>query len=119
MSDEQKKLMVRIASILSWVFCALSFLVLVAVLIPAISQGKAGSLAAFFIVLAALVILYGIIGWGLGKSLRWPAIIALVVSGLNFIFNILAVSSNPSAFIGAGIAAIMIVLIVLGWKTLK
>lgn len=119
MSDKQKALMIRIASVLSWVFGALSFVVLAAILIPAVSKGQAASLLAFFIVLAVLTALYCVIGWGLGKSLRWPAILALVISGLNVIFNILAIPANPSAVIGVILGAAMIILIVLGWKTLK
>ena len=119
MTEERSKLMIRIASVLSWVFGALSFVVFAAVLIPAVSKGQAAGLLAFFIVLAVLAALYCVIGWGLGKFLRWPAILALVISGLNVIFNIQAIPSNPSAVIGAILGATMIILIVLGWKTLK
>lgn len=119
MSDERRKLMIRIASVLSWTFGALSFVVLAGVLIPALYKGQAANLLAFFIVLAVLTALYCVIGWGLGKSLKWPAILALVISGLNVIFNILAIPSNPSAVIGVILGAAMIILIVLGWKTLK
>ena len=119
MSDTQKQLMIRIASILSWVLGVLCFLVLLAILVPAIAKGDMGNVGPIISVFALFCILYCVIGWGLGKFLKWSAILAFIISGINFLLNLLGIAANPSAIIGVLVSGSMIALLILGWKALK
>lgn len=119
MDDKQSGLMIRVASIVSWAFAVICAVILVTVLSSALSKGEAGNMLPLFIVFTIFSGLYAVIGWGLGKFLKWPAILALIITGLNFIFNLLNIAANPSAVIGVIISLAVIILIALGWKALK
>lgn len=120
MDEKKKKLVLRIASIISWIlaaFCLISFAVL---LMPVLKKTETTvNLLPFLIVFGVLTLLYSLIGWGLRKFYLWAGILTLLISGLNFLFNIAAVSSNPQAVIGVIISGTLIALAILGWSILK
>lgn len=118
MTEQQKQLMIRIVSISSWVF-AVFCLAVIGFLAPSLSDQAEPDTLRLFIVFVALMLLYSLIGWGLGRRKLWAGIIALVIYGLNLLSNILAVASTPKVIIGVVIGLTMLALMILGWKALK
>ncbi len=120
MDIKQKENLIRIASTLCWILGALTFLILVVMLIPIMARGTLLPALPFLAVLLVVSALYGLSAWALRKFTRWAGILVLILSGLSLAMSILAIASNQRRdIIGFIVNGAIFALVILGWKVLK
>ena len=113
MEESKKRLFLSIASTLAWIWGILMLFSAVAIGVPAISMGKSVGFPILMLVIGGL---YCFSGYGLRKKRRIAEVVALVVSGLVLILNIISPARVSLLAILVNLAIIILVLI--SWKEL-
>jgi len=108
MEESNKRLYLSIASTLAWILGILMLFSAIAIGIPAISMGKNVGLT---ILMLAIGGLYCFSGYGLRKKRRIAGVVALVVSGVVLILNIISPARVSLLAILINLAIIILVLI--------
>ena len=113
MEESKKTLYLSIASTLAWIWGILMLFSAIAIGIPAISMGNSLGFPILMLVIGGL---YCFSGYGLRKKRRIAGVVALVVSGLVLILNIISPARVSLLAILVNLAIIILVLI--SWKEL-
>lgn len=113
MEESKKTLYLSIASTLAWIWGILMLFSAIAIGIPAISMGNSLGFPILMLVIGGL---YCFSGYGLRKKRRIAGVVALVVSGLVLILNIISPARVSLLAILLNLAIIILVLI--SWKEL-
>lgn len=113
MEESKKRLYLSIAFTLAWIWGILMLFSAIAIGIPAISMGKGLGFSVLMLVIGGL---YCFSGYGLRKKRRIAGVVALVVSGLVLILNIMSPARVSLLAILVNLAIIILVLI--NWKEL-
>jgi len=113
MEESKKTLYLSIASTLAWIWGILMLFSAVAIGVPAISMGNSLGFPILMLVIGGL---YCFSGYGLRKKRRIAGVVALVVSGLVLILNIISPARVSLLAILVNLAIIILVLI--NWKEL-
>lgn len=111
--EKSKKVYLSVASTLAWIWGILMLFSAIAIGIPAISMGKSLGFPILMLVIGGL---YCFSGYGLRKKRRIAGVVALVVSGLVLILNIISPARMSPLTILVNLAIIILVLI--RWKEL-
>ncbi|MEE9316121.1 MAG: hypothetical protein V3U97_03325 [bacterium] len=113
MEESKKRLYLYIASTLAWILGILILFSAIAIAIPVISMGESLGFPILMLVIGGL---YCFSGYGLRKKRRIAGVVALVVSGLVLILNIMSPARVSLLAILVNLAIIILVLI--NWKEL-
>ena len=113
MEESNKRLYLSIASTLAWIWGILTLFSAIAIGVPAISIGKNVGFPILMLVIGGL---YCFSGYGLRKKRRLAGTVALVVSGVVLILNIISPARVSLLAILVNLAIIILVLI--SWKGL-
>ncbi|MBA7475575.1 hypothetical protein ES707_10947 [subsurface metagenome] len=113
MEESKKRLYLSIASTLAWIWGIIMLFNAIVFGIPAISMGKNFGFPLLMLVIGGL---YCFSGYGLRKKRRIAGVVALVVSGLVLILNIISPARVSPLTILVNLAIIILVLI--NWKEL-
>lgn len=113
MEESKERLYLSIASTLAWIWGILMLFSAIVIGVPAISMGKSLGFPILMLVIGGL---YCFSGYGLRKKRRAAGMVALVVSGLVLILNMIFPTRVSLLAILVNLAIIILVLI--SWKQL-
>ena len=113
MEESKKTLYLSIASTLAWIWGILMLFSAIAIGIPAISMGNSLGFPILMLVIGGL---YCFSGYGLRKKRRIAGVVALVVSGLVLILNI--ISPARVSLLAILVNLPIIILVLTRWKEL-
>ena len=113
MEESNKRLYLSIASTLAWIWGILTLFSAIAIGVPAISMGKSVGFPILMLVIGGL---YCFSGYGLRKKRRLAGVVALVVSGVVLILNI--ISPARVSLLAISVNSAIIILVLISWKEL-
>jgi len=113
MEESKERLYLSVTSTLAWIWGILTLFSAIAIGVPAISMGKS---VGFPILMLAVGGLYSFSGYGVRKKRRLAGVVALVVSGVVLILNMISPARVSLLAISVNLAIIILVLI--SWKEL-